>query len=45
MAEGKANLVERPMPGSKAFVGKKDFQRFAKVVEGSKNFTRCQRPG
>lgn len=38
MATGKANLVERPMPGSKAFIGRKDFQRLAKAVEGNKNF-------
>ena len=38
MATGKANLVERSMPGSKAFIGRKDFQRLAKAVEGNKNF-------
>lgn len=38
-AESKADLVGRPMAGSKAFVGRRDFQRLGKVVEGSKNFT------
>lgn len=36
---GRAGLVERPMPGSKAFTGRKDFQRLAKVVEGIENLT------
>lgn len=40
MAErGKAGLGGRPMPGPKAFIGGKDFQRRGKVAEGSKNFT------
>lgn len=44
MVEDKANLVERPMSRLKAFIGRKDFQRLAKVVEGSKNFTRVSEP-
>lgn len=39
--EGRFDLVERPMPGAKVFIGRKDFQRLAKVVEGNENFTNC----
>lgn len=37
--EGKDGLVGRPIPGLKAFIGRRDFQRLGKVEEGNKNFT------
>lgn len=37
--QSRAGLAGRPVPESKAFIGGKDFQRLAKVVEGSENLT------